>query len=303
MAETVSSFLDKSLIRNIKKVTQLSALQPNDTIQSAFGILARDQITALAVYNPAEKKFLGFVDTLDLAVFVVRVFAENFDKHPHLYDPKELQLRFNMPVKEVINASSRDVFQPVEGSFSLNFLISNFLQYGVHRVPVMENGNIVGIVSQSDVLKFLFKHTSNLTDIMTKRLAELGLHEGKVISISNEQTLMKAFSKILTNNITGLAVVDSHGQLVNNISASDLKGITMTSFYKLEIPIHEALLYNPNKLEPVTCNKHNTLGEIMGIIEKTGVHRIFVVDEDNKPVNVITLTDILKLFAHPYECL
>jgi len=128
------------------------------------------------------------------------------------------------------------------------------------------------------------------------------MDKGSVISITSDQTLMKAFTTILTHNITGLAVVDLKGQLVNNISASDLKGISVNSFYKLESQIFEAFMYNPNKLPPVTCLPSSTVGEVLSSITKTGVHRIFVVNAENQPVNVVTLTDLLKLFARPYEC-
>ncbi len=43
------------------------------------------------------------MDVLDLTVFVVRVFAESYAKHPHLYDPKEINERFQMPVSEVVS--------------------------------------------------------------------------------------------------------------------------------------------------------------------------------------------------------
>jgi CBS domain-containing protein len=299
MTETFSSFLERTTIKDLKKSGSLVVLSEGASVQSAFETLNANQITAAAVYDLTQRKFLGFVDTLDLTVFVVRVFSENFEKHPHLYDPKELQLRFQMPVKEVINASKRDVFHPVESSQSLHFLISNFLQYSVHRVPVLENGKMVGIVSQSDVIKFLSKHTRSLTDTMTKTINELGMSDGNVISVRVDMTVMKAFSKILCNNITGLAVVDLNGRLVNNISASDLKGVSLASFYKLEIPIHEAFLYSTSKLPPVTCDPKHTLGEVIEIIERTGVHRVFVVDSENRPINVITLTDIIKRFANP----
>jgi len=302
MASLVESFLDTHIVRDIKRITQLITLSPNDSVASALDILSKKGITAAAVYDPHGGHFLGFVDTLDLAVFIVKVFAENYEKHPHLYDPKELDQRFNMPVKDVINASNRDVFHPIEVSETLNFLITNFLQFGVHRVPVTENGQVIGIVSQSDVIKYLYRNAEKMPELMSKKLHELRLISGNVITIGNDQTLMKAFTTILVHNITGLAVVDLRGRLVNNISASDLKGISLNSFYKLEAAIHEAFLYRPSKLPPVSCGPNAKLGDAMSMMEKTGVHRIFVVDDENRPISVVTLTDVLKLFAKPYEC-
>jgi len=296
------TFLQTTFIKDIKKTTSLITLRPTDTVKAAFELLCLKEITAVAVYEPHGNHFYGFVDTLDLTVFIIRVFAENFDRHPHLYDPKELEKRFLMPVRDIINASQRDLFQPVEITENLHFLITNFLQHAVHRVPVLEKGQIVGIVSQSDVIKYLSRNCQG-NDIMYKTIEQLGLDHGSVISISNDHTLMKAFTKIVTNNISALAVVNMKGKLVNCISASDLKGITLTSFFKLEIPIHEAFLYNPQKLPPVTCGRSTTLGELLKIAERTGVHRVFVVDDENRPTNVITLTNILQIFGQPKECM
>ncbi len=49
------------------------------------------------------------------------------------------------------------------------------------------------------------------------------------------------------------------GELINNISASDLKGITQQTFFKLETPIHQLFLNQSNKLPPVTVTKEATL--------------------------------------------
>jgi len=303
MTDSVSQFLKWVTIADLKRPLSLITISPDDTVQHAIELLEAKQITSAAVYDPMGHQFLGFVDTLDLAVFLVRVFAENLQKHPHLYDPKELQLRFQMPVRVVINASKRDVFHPVDSKQDLHFLITNFLQYAVHRVPVMEAGKVVGIVSQSDVIRYVHKHASSLGDLLSKRIRDLKMDVGPVVSVTYDQTLMKAFTMLLINDITGLAVLDLKGRLVNNISASDLKGITTTSFYRLEMQMHEVFLFKGDKLPPVTCTAGNTVAEVISIIENTGVHRIFVVDEENRPTNVITLTDILRLFAQPLECL
>ena len=49
------------------------------------------------------------------------------------------------------------------------------------------------------------------------------------------------------------------GELVNNISASDLKGITQSTFFKLETPIHQIFLNQANKLPSVTVTPDATL--------------------------------------------
>ncbi len=39
------------------------------------------------------------------------------------------------------------------------------------------------------------------------------------------------------------------------------------------------------------------LGNVVNLLAKTGFHRVFVVDEDMKPVGVISFTDIIQFFV------
>lgn len=39
----------------------------------------------------------------------------------------------------------------------------------------------------------------------------------------------------------------------------------------------------------------------MDKFQKLGIHRIFVIDEASRPVNVISLTDILNVFVTPFH--
>jgi len=81
-----------------------------------------------------------------------------------------------------------------------------------------------------------------------------------------------------------------------------LKGISKETFFRLEYPIHQILLHlGANKRPPVVCSPNTNLNEVIDKFNKSGVHRIYVVDSDNKPLNVITLTDVLNVFTTPFQ--
>jgi len=297
------AFLDRVKVKEICKSHSIVTLDAKDPIGKAMEILAQRGITGAPVWDAESKKFIGFVDTLDLTMFISYLYYENFQRHPHLYDPKELSRRFALPVQDVINASKRDPFWTVDAGETVGFLINNFLKAGIHRVPVVENGNVIGIVSQSDVVKLLAKNHPNIASLANKKLYQLGLDKHPVVTVKNDDSLIDAFNTILRNDISGLAVVDfQNGRLLNNLSASDLKGITETNFFRLEAQLHQVFNATPNKKPPVACSRFNTLGEVIGQLEKTGVHRVYVVDEELKPVGVISLTDIMRCFSRPFMC-
>lgn len=45
--------------------------------------------------------------------------------------------------------------------------------------------------------------------------------------------------------------------------------------------------------EPITCTSDASLKDIMAIVLKQHVHRVWIIDEQKKPIGVVTLTDII----------
>jgi CBS-domain-containing membrane protein len=66
-----------------------------------------------------------------------------------------------------LDASKRDPFWTVDANESVGWLLNNFLKAGIHRVPVVDNGKVVGIVSQSDVVKLLARNMDKLGDMVS----------------------------------------------------------------------------------------------------------------------------------------
>jgi len=293
-------WLDNLKVKEICKSGTTIVHNADDSISKAMETLAQHGISGAPVWDSDLNSFIGFVDTLDLTIFVSYLFHENFQRHPHLYDPKELRKRFSMPVRDVINASKRDPFWTIDANESVGFLINCFLKGGIHRVPVVENGNVIGIVSQSDIARLFSRNDQKITNLANKKLFELGLDQFPVITMKNDATLIDALNTIVTHDISGLAVVDfKDGHLINNLSASDFKGVTEQNFFRLEAQLHQIFMAATQKKPPVTCSRSTTLGEVINIVEKTGVHRVFVVDENNVPTGVVTLTGIMACFARP----
>ena len=59
---------------------------------------------------------------------------------------------------------------------------------------------------------------------MRKPIKEL-FGKRETLSIEQSKTMIEAFQMISQKLVSGLAVVDDHGQLVGNISASDMRVI------------------------------------------------------------------------------
>jgi len=311
----VRDFLDSVTVASIMKSShELVTFKPNDTVEEALKKLATFAISGAPVFDQNEQKVLGYISVLDLVVWVVRTFAVSKGDRKD-YDWSKLDQQFKMPISEILGEhddffSHKDLalpltpsseygldpFWPVPQDSTLRSLINSYFKWRIHRCPVAEKGKVVGHVSQSDVIRFLANNPKSLEGVLSKKLTDLGLDEGPVTCVLKGKSLIEAFNVMMETKFTGLAIIDEQGRLVQNISASDLKGVTKESFWKLEMPI-ENIIKEEKKLPVLTCSPKSTLDEVVKKLADCRVHRIYVVDNQNKPRNVITLTSIMKVFS------
>lgn len=190
-------------------------------------------------------------------------------------------------------------------------LNSNSIPQGVH---------VTHIVSQTDIIQFASKRSAELGPLRHKTLIELGLAYKTVVCVPAELTTVKAFATMHANRVSSVGIV-SHakcGALVASLSASDLRGLLPQEFSALSLPVLQFLNakaslagYHHTKsatsnswglkgaeilknVSVATCTPGSTLEEVINILANDHLHRVYVVDENERPVGIITLTDVLK---------
>jgi len=289
----------ENLTAGYLKRSQLFMIYPNDTVATALQLLAENQILSAPVLDDVNNQVLGSVDVLDLASFIVSIYTEHKSSSlPHLYNPQEFEKRFSEPVMNLINSSKRDPFCPVFSYSSIAYVISQIFKTGIHRVAVLDNNcKVVGQISQSDIIQLIYQNPRPFKNLTSRRLIDLNLDLGPVVSVHESAFLIEALRAMLNFGISGLAVVDSNGSLVNNLSVSNFKGITKQNFFRMEESIESLFSTRAEKFPPVTCTMETTLEEVIEKLATNRVHRIFVVDHHFKPMNVLSLTTVMRVFT------
>ena len=65
------------------------------------------------------------------------------------------------------------------------------------------------------------------------------------------------------------------------------------------MPVSKAISQRPEDYPGVhTCKSTDTLLSVLGIIRKTRLQRLIVVDDNTIPQGVITLSDVLRAFIY-----
>lgn len=167
-----------------------------------------------------------------------------------------------------------------------------------------------------------------------KTVEEVGwASRGPVVSVTPETSSVSALRTMRERGIAGVAVVDSKtGKLIGNFSATELRAITADHLGALALPVAEMLalehglefwgidhsapeaapaLEHSSKFaraahrrrsrlggdvgqEIAACAPGDTVASVLRKLAERGLHRLYVVDGESRPVGVVTLTDILR---------
>lgn len=287
-----------------KAITIDSKLTP----EQGFKVLVENNILAAPVYNAETKEYTGFLDIRDFVSFVVHVCGDATSKTITFEElVKEGLKKFAVKTEGITVSylSRRHRFIPKTKDTTL-YEIAEELSKGNHRVPIVaEDGSIVRIVSQSNILQVIAKHFQSFSE-GSKSLKDLGLSRKEVLHVNQGQSAYQTFKLMDDNNRSGVAVVDGQGNFLSCTTGKDLKPFLNNPVaYAVHLPIMEFLkavrMQSVDiKAPTIAVSESKPLVEVVGKLVATKVHRIFVVEssENYKPIGVISITDILKLILN-----
>jgi CBS domain-containing protein len=96
----------------------------------------------------------------------------------------------------------------------------------IRRLPVLEDGRLVGIVTLGDIREARPSDATSLSiwevNDLWSRLTVERVMTSKLIFLHPEDTVVEAATQMLRHKIGGLPVVDNHHKLVGIITESDL---------------------------------------------------------------------------------
>jgi CBS domain-containing protein len=96
----------------------------------------------------------------------------------------------------------------------------------IRRLPVVENGRLVGIVTYGDIRNARPSHAASISmwelDFLAARLKVAQFMTRDPITVLPDATIGEAAQFMLKNMISGLPVVDAEGDLVGIITESDI---------------------------------------------------------------------------------
>jgi len=287
----------------------LTVVQETDRLESVLEVLGKNRIASAPVFN-SKKEFVGIIDMLDLVTYVSAKFSKVSLLAEESY--RQMDEFASKQIKDLLGASLRNSPKCISYESPLLPLISLLSDSHTHRVAVLnEQRDLIGLISQCTVVQFLYKKKDQLNEKLNLQV-QSWLKKTSVITIHMDRFVIEAFQTIWDEMVSGLAVVNDEGKLVSNISASDLRNTKMKPgqiIHELYQPLKQFLHIRSStkeqimmgdlpKHDPVFVTREATMLDVMELVVTNKVHRVYVVDNNNKLVNLFKFQRVIHLKVH-----
>ncbi len=302
-------------------------LDSNLSPMDAASILWKKNIVGAPVWDDKTKKYIGFFELRDiLSVVIASSKLDNGETEANAGDNKggggvNLNCFDEHMVKELDGAdkNGKRIFAdvlPTQKSISYLAARNSFAfctpdatlvdvceclnRKHSHRVPILnEEGKCQNIISQSALIKYIFDNCPReklQENIMDSEIP----YKKDVVTVLDTASATDAFTLLDNKRLSGIAVVDEDGKLVGNTSARDIKlaaideGKTAmdTDILSYLAKVRQAVPQRKERYPSCHVHEDVTVAHVIELLAKTGYHRVFVVDEEVRPIGVISVTDI-----------
>ena len=172
---------------------------------------------------------------------------------------------------------------------SIDRVISLMKKNHIHRMPVVENGQLVGFFSDRDIVRVMPSPATTLSRFEEKSLlGKITVREimkTNVISVSDEATIEEAALIMYNNKIGGLPVTSSVGALVGVITGTDI----LKTFVDVM-----GLANGKTRLTIETDDKLGVVNDISGIFTAHGfnIDSLVTCKQDNGKYEIVIRGDI-----------
>jgi CBS domain-containing protein len=273
------------------------SVEVNTSLRDVLRTMNSNRIQSVPVMD-GTKGCVGMIDTLELVKFTAysyltsqdaSVMDDNLQASPEMFTQFEFE---DKTANDVLKLSERSREVRVVDKDATLRDVAEILSYEDHRILVGRDKD-AKLISQTDIVSYLSDRKDQLDkNVLNTPVGQLNIPK-KIIHVSYRTPTIKAYNHLIRHKISALAVLDENQKLVGNLSASDLRGLTDETLNTLRQPVNQ-FIHNTGQKNLVCCSPEEKLDMAMNKLVENKVHRLWVTDEQNKPVGVLSLTDVIR---------
>ncbi|XP_017651791.1 5'-AMP-activated protein kinase subunit gamma-3 isoform X3 [Nannospalax galili] len=221
------------------------------------------------------------------------------DAYHHRFHPGAAPL-LQIPIEIYLQGCFKPLVS-ISPNDSLFEAVYALIKNRIHRLPILDpvSGTVLYILTHKRLLKFLHIFGALLPrpSFLCRTIQDLGIGTFRDLAVVLETApILTALDIFVDRRVSALPVVNESGQVVGLYSRFDVIHLAAQQTYNhLDMSVGEALRQRTLCLEGVlSCQPHESLGEVIDRIAREQVHRLVLVDETQHLLGVVSLSDILQ---------
>lgn len=306
----------------------MSSIDINSTLKEALTKLCSQDSDALPVFDEKTGLYEYVASRLDIIGMVAWTTTDGWKSSPlldvleseqHVVDPRIFQFTMNDSVVSCLEPFSKGVH---------HILIKNEEYDDQETKQDIDDTDFIDEdsdtlveqefywLSQFQIVQFLLNNMQRMSAIVDAPINKIGLvkeknlKNEKIFTVDHKMLAKEAFKQFLVHRCDVIGIVNEKGELVSHISESDIIGVGPEAIHFL---LHDeyltvgdfmAAVNKENKRDakhvPVCCKKDQILRNLVKIVVERRSNHIFIVDDNKKPIKLVTLNDLICKFS-PYD--
>ncbi|XP_055375253.1 uncharacterized protein MAL13P1.304 [Condylostylus longicornis] len=262
-------------------------------VKKAFYALVYNGVRAAPLWDSQKQQFVGMLTITDF-IKILQMYYTSANSSMDQLEEHKLDTWRSVLHNQVMPLVS------IGPDASLFDAIKTLIHNRIHRLPVIDplTGNVLYILTHKRILRFLFLYINELPkpSYMQKKLRDLKIGTyNNIETATSETSIIAALKKFVERRVSALPLVDSEGRLIDIYAKFDVINLAAEKTYNdLDVSLRKANEHRNEWFEGVQkCRLDETLYTIMERIVRAEVHRLVVVDDNQKVIGIISLSDIL----------
>ncbi|XP_032268037.1 5'-AMP-activated protein kinase subunit gamma-3 [Phoca vitulina] len=264
-------------------------------IKKAFFALVANGIRAAPLWDSKKQSFVGMLTITDFISVLHRYYRSPLVQ---IYEIEEHKIE---TWREIYLQACFKPLVSISPNRSLFEAVYTLIKNRIHRLPVLDpvSGAVLHILTHKRLLKFLHIFGTLLPQpsFLSRAIQDLGIGTFRDLAVVLDTApILTALDIFVDRRVSALPVVNEAGQVVGLYSRFDVIHLAAQQTYNhLDISVAEALKQRTLCLEGVlSCQPHESLGEVIDRIVREQVHRLVLVDESQHLLGIVSLSDILQ---------
>ncbi len=164
--------------------------------------------------------------------------------------------------------------EPVQRARNLMF------KYGIGRLPVMDNGKLIGIVTKYDITNRLCQAAPEWRRRPIDKIPIQIVMTENPVTIYQDATMSQAAELMMENGVSGLPV-EKDGEIIGVVTSRDM--IRYFAAQDVKAKVGDLMCK-----DLITVHRHHTITHVLDQMNAHGINRALVYEDNMTPVGIIT---------------